>query len=138
MNQRELINYWLFMLLVVPISACTSCEIAEGAYASFGGTEAFIQLDLDPNNAYKLKREVWIPGKYEKREEKRLFCQYVCEGKALALTLENSKGKAKMFNVGENPISIDPNSEALKFWMTQGDELEFMENEILYSNPDQK
>ncbi len=128
----RLLNTVLILFMATPISTYAACEIAGGAYTSFGGSEIFIQLDLNDSHAYKLRHEAWLPGKHEKREEKRLIGQYSCNGEILTLTFGNSTGKARVSKLGENPVSLDPNTKVLEFWIIQGHELEFMSNEILY------
>ena len=129
MNVHKII---LILLMAAPLSTYATCEIATGVYADFGGTETFIQLALQDHRSYELRRETWLPGNYEKREEKSRKGQYACVGHTLTLTFGDSVGKARLVKVGENPVKLTPHDKTLEFWMIHGPELKFMENEILY------
>ena len=126
----------MFRLLLLTISfcfmnACNQCNVKSGTYTSSGGSEYKTVLTLSKDNTFTITHDTWLPGQYEQRTTDTINGKWFCGGKGVVLETTDSKHIAKFITIGQNPLGLPKNTEALQF-NNQKNTNSFLESEILY------
>ena len=122
----------ILIFLIITLPACATCNIPKGSYTSFGGSEEFTQLRLNDDYTFKIKYETWSPSDYKNRSTSEFDGVFKCKGKLLSLVDGELSEKAQATKVGENPLGIPSNIDAIKFDEILSTKYKFLEKEILY------
>jgi len=117
------------LISLLSITACNSCLVESGVYASHGGSEYSIKLELLKNNTFNLEYEVWSPGKRDESEVVTTQGEWSCHEEKVNLNAGNELHSFAMMVLGKNPLGIHDDVKVLHF-----DEgaFEYLSRETLY------
>lgn len=116
----------------VLLSACSVCHVQEGDYRNFGGGEKDINLSLKSDNTFTLSGTSWRPAQYESRSTELLQGTWSCHKKQVTLERGKTRLNGILTEIGENPLGLAENVEAIVFLSTNTEKAQGLDGEILY------
>ncbi len=122
----------LFFISTLIMSGCSTCNLEVGQYESAGGSEYTTRISLTNDNQYTFETENWRPGEYENRTIATKFGSWSCKNNTITLSDNSNEISAKIGTIGENPLQLPPNTQALHFDSTAENTWSVLNREILY------
>jgi hypothetical protein len=104
------------------LSACSTCDIPNGSYKSYGGSESITALALS-SKTYTLLFEQWAPTNYDSRDQKSEQGTWSCTGSTIEINTKNGLAPAEFRSIGENPLGLPITTKALVFEPSTSDVL---------------
>lgn len=124
----------LFIIVLLFLAGCSTCNIPSTEYSSFGGSETQTNLVLSAKK-YTLTNEIWSAGNYENRIKKIVDGSWSCKGDYGVFVTDAGESTAEFKKIGENPLGLSQKTKALIFNISSEP---LFSKEILYQKADVK
>lgn len=123
---------FLIYASILVISGCNTCNLEIGQYENVGGSEYTTRISFNKNHQYTFETESWRPGDYENRNISTIIGSWSCKNNTITISDNSNEISANIETIGENPLQLPSNTQALHFDSTAEKPWSVLNSEILY------